>query len=224
MSQRNSSQGQSLPYAGLATLALATFAAGAVLAAVPWSRSLLNTWYLTRAAGMVAYLLLWLSVVVGLLQSTAFLKGATSPLANIDIHQYVSVGALYATTFHAVVLGWDRFVPFSVLEILVPFTSDYKRVLTALGGLALYVMIGVTVTTYLRGKLSPKLWRAIHLSSLGGFAFALLHGWMMGTDSASPIVSFMYRFTGLSILVLTGWRFYRARAEVKQRANSAGGR
>lgn len=223
MTQRNPSKGAAgLPWAGAIALGAAAFGAGAVLAGPSTFSGLLNPWYLTRAAGFVAFVLLWASVCIGILQSTGFFKGVTSPLANIDLHTYTSVTALYATTFHMVILLFDRYVPFTLGEILVPFAGDYKPGLIGLGGLAFYIALGVTVSTYLRARLSAKLWRTIHLTSLGAFAFALAHGILVGTDAAAPLAGFLYRFTGLSVVALVGYRVY---LEVGKRdADSARGR
>ncbi|HLN60376.1 MAG TPA: hypothetical protein VK464_02410 [Symbiobacteriaceae bacterium] len=222
MSQRNSGGAGGLPWAGAVALAVAAFGAGAVLAGPKLLSGLLNPWYLTRAAGFVAFALLWASVCIGILQSTGFFKGITSPLANIDLHTYTSVTALYATTFHIVILLFDRFVPFTPAEILIPFAGDWKPGLVGLGSVAFYIALGVSVSTYLRSKLTAKLWRTIHLTSLGAFALALAHGILVGTDAGAPLAGFFYRFTGLSVAVLIGYRVY---LEVGKRyADSARGR
>jgi methionine sulfoxide reductase heme-binding subunit len=220
MAQRNPPP--SLPWAGAATLAVAAFGAGILLTGPGVLANLIHPWYLTRAAGLVAYVLLWLSVSLGLLQSTQFLKGATSPLANIDVHTFVSVGALYATTFHFVILLWDRYVPFTLTELLVPFASDYKPVLTGLGIITFYIMLGVTISTYLRSKLNAKVWRAVHQVSLVAFLLALTHGVLMGTDSGHPLVSYLYRFSGLSVGALVAYRI--SQGVIKRHADSARGR
>ncbi|HYG60670.1 MAG TPA: ferric reductase-like transmembrane domain-containing protein [Symbiobacteriaceae bacterium] len=222
MSQRSpGGNTPSLPWVGIAALGAATFGAGAVIAGQASLQGLLHPWYLTRAAGIIAFLLLWASVCAGLLQSTQFLKGASSPLANIDIHTFLSLGALYATTFHVVILLFDRYVKFSLADLLIPFASEYKPVLVGLGGLAFYIALGVSVSTYLRSKLNAKVWRAIHLTSLVAFALALVHGAVLGTDRHAAAVAFLYRFAAISVVALTGYRVYLG---VKKRANSAGGR
>lgn len=222
MTQRNSNAGGvTLPWVGVGAVGAAAFAAGLVIAGGVRLESLLHPWYLTRAAGLLAFVLLWASLCAGLLQSTQFLKGAASPLANIDLHTYLSLAALYATTFHMVILLFDRYVHFGLIDILLPFASEYKPVLVGLGGLAFYIAMGVTVSTYLRARLSPRLWRAIHLSSLLAFGAALAHGWAVGTDSDLASVAFMYRFAAMSVVALSGYRLY---AGVKKRyASSAGG-
>lgn len=193
------------PCAGVAALLLAIALAGLLLSRLDL-QAVLHPWYLTRAAGLIAFLLLWAAVAVGLLQSLGMLKGVTEPGANLDVHEHLSLWSLYAATFHAVILLWDRYVPFDWFELMVPFLSDYKPVLVAWGIGAFYLTLVVTVTTYLRARLTTRVWRAIHLLSLLAFLFALVHGVAIGTDATHPAVAYLYRFTSLSAGLLLSFR------------------
>lgn len=207
------------PWAGSLALILGVTVAGIFLWRVDFT-AMFQPWYLSRAAGLIAYALLWASVSVGLLQSLGMLKGVTGPVANLDVHEYLGLWSIYAATFHAVILLWDHYVPFDLWEITLPFVSDYKPGLVAPGIAALYITLLVTVTTYLRTRLSTRLWRGIHLLSLVGFLFALFHGAAMGTDAGHPAVSYLYRFTGISVGLLLILRLFK---EVRARyANPAG--
>jgi methionine sulfoxide reductase heme-binding subunit len=177
---------------------------------------LMRPWYLSRGAGFVALGLLWLSVVVGLLQSCGLLKGLTSGAANIDLHDYVSVWSLYATLFHGLILTFDHYTALGTADVLVPFLTDYKPVQVALGIIALYLGVAATLTTYLRQKLSPAVWRVIHQLSLVGFFLALFHGLVLGTDSGLPAVAWFYRFAGISVGGLTLYRILLARSAARR--------
>lgn len=190
---------------GIAAMALSIAVSGALLRNAD-PAGMLNTWYLTRASGLVAYALLFGSVAVGLLQSLGMLQGVTSPVANVDVHEHLSLGALYATVFHAVILLWDRYVPFTLAEVLVPFASDFEPAAVSLGILALYAMLLVIVSTYLRPRLQSRHWRAFHLISLVAFLFALIHGVATGSDTGHPAVAYLYRFSGISVGLLSAWR------------------
>jgi len=193
---------------GAAALALTVAAAGFFLCEVN-PAAVLHTWYLTRAAGLVAYVLVYLSVAVGLLQSLGMLRGLTAPASNLAVHEHLSLWALYATVFHAVILLWDKYIPFRAPALLLPFASDYEPVEVTLGVLAAYTMVVAIVSTYLRTRLKPLHWRVLHLLSLAGFLFALVHGVALGTDSGHPAVGFLYRFTGLSVGLLASWRLIK---------------
>lgn len=193
---------------GAAALVLSLAAAGLLLRTVN-PAGLLHTWYLTRAAGLVAYVLLYLSVAVGLLQSLGVLRGLTAPAASLDVHEHLSLWALYATVFHAVILLWDSYIPFSAAALLLPFASGYEPAAVTLGVLATYTMLTAIVSTYLRTRLRPAHWRTLHLLSLAGFLFALVHGVAIGTDAGHPAVGYLHRFTGLSVGLLAAWRLIK---------------
>ncbi len=203
------------PWAGLVTLVVAIGLAGLLLAGSPVDPTRwLQPWYLTRASGITAYLLLWTAVAVGLLQSLGMLQGVTAPLANLDVHEHLSLWSLYATVFHAVILLWDSYVPFSLAAITVPMLSAFKPVLVSLGILTFYLGLLVTVTTYLRSRMAASTWRMIHLLSLVAFVMALAHGVLLGTDTSQPLVAYMYRFTGISV---AGLAVYRTVREIQRR-------
>ncbi len=182
-----------IPWTGAAALVAAGVLVTSLLAGVS-AADVLRTWPLARASGLVAYVLLWASVCLGLLPPA----GATRPAAaaaRMDLHCFVSAWALYSTTFHALVLLWDRHVRFTWTDVLVPFASAYRPILVGLGGLAFYLALGATVTTYLRGLLSPGLWRAIHQLTLAAYLLALWHGVLLGSDTHLPLVKLLYAGT-----------------------------
>jgi len=194
--------------AGVAALALSFVVAAFVLWKVR-PADLLNTWYLTRAAGLVAYALLYLSVAVGLLQTLGVLRAFAAPVAAMDVHEHLSLWALYATVFHAVILVWNSHQPFRVAALLLPFASDFEPAWVGLGVLATYTMVGAIISTYLRARLRPGQWRVLHLLTVVGFLFALVHAVAIGTDAVHPAVALLYWLTGLSIGLLAAWRLIK---------------
>lgn len=171
---------------------------------------LLRPWYLSRASGLVALVVLWLSVVLGLLQSCGLLKGLTRPGANIDLHGYTSLLGLYLTLFHGLILIFDHYTRFTVAGVLIPFASTYEPGETALGIVAFYLFVIAVVTTYIRHRLTSSTWRALHLLSLVGFVAALVHGLQIGSDTSMQSVVYLYRFLGVSVAVLTIYRGWLA--------------
>lgn len=177
--------------------------------------ALTRTWYLTRAAGIVAFVLLWFSVLGGLLQSTGLLARVMRPVTATDLHNAIGIWSLYATAFHMVVLLWDHDTPFTVAGLLVPFASYYKPLLMTLGLAGAYLTLLATISSYYRSKLGPVVWRRLHLLSLVGFLAALIHGLVAGTDSHDLFG--LYAIAGLSVL---GFTVYRAFLGVRRNATS----
>lgn len=161
------------------------------------------TWYFTRAAGLTAYLLLWLSTLWGLALPTRLLEGKLHGAFSFEFHQFISLLAVAFTLAHMLVLMFDSYLPFSLAQILLPFLSDYRPFWTGLGVLSLYIVALVSFTFYIKDKIGMRAFRAIHVVSLLGFFGAALHGLAAGTDGVLPAVRLLYAGTTLSVVFLT---------------------
>jgi len=102
-----------------------------------------------------------------------------------------------------VVLLFDHYLPFSILQILVPFLDTYRPFWVGLGIIRFYILLLVTFTFYLRQKIGTKLFRGIQLLSLVICLGTTLHGLFAGTDSALPITMFLYVGTFLVVVFLS---------------------
>lgn len=160
-------------------------------------------WYVTRASGIVAFLLLWLSMVLGLGVSSKFFDHLLDRVFTYDFHQFISLLSIAFVVLHVVVLLLDRYLPYSVWQILVPFISPYRPIWVGVGVIAFYLTLLVTVTFYLRKQIGMRAFRIIHILSLVGYLGATLHGIYAGTDSPLPAVQLLYKGTGLVVIFLT---------------------
>ena len=161
------------------------------------------TWVITRTAGLVAYLLLWLSTAWGLAVSSRILEGRLQGAYTYDFHQFISLLAIGFMVLHLAMLLIDSYAPFSIVQILVPFLSSYRPLWVGVGILALYLVLLVTITFYIRDRIGQATFRAIHGLSLLAFLGAALHGLLSGTDMALAVVKWMYAGTFLSVVFLT---------------------
>jgi len=212
--------GRAAPPLGWAAVALiaaaSTFSAlGLLLFGDPGLRGLVNwafaldtpqaSWYLTRAAGILAYLLLWLSTAWGLAVASKIFDRLLHRTFSFEFHQFISLLALGFIALHVLVLLADQYLPFSLAQIVVPFLAPYRPVWVGMGVVALYLMLLVTVTFYLRGKIGLGTFRAIHSASLIAYLGATLHAVFAGTDSSLPAALAMYGGTFISVVFLTSY-------------------
>lgn len=160
-------------------------------------------WYVTRASGLTGYFLLWLSMIWGLVIPTKLLQPALEGTFAYDFHEHLSLLGLGFVVLHVVVLLFDTYLPFNILEILVPFLNSYRPLWTGLGIISFYILLLVTFTFYLRQQIGIKAFRALHLLSLLGYLGTTLHGMFAGTDSSLPITMFLYVGTFLVVVFLT---------------------
>jgi len=142
-------------------------------------------WYLSRSSGVVALVLLVLSVVWGVLLATRALRHIDRPAWLLDLHKWLGGSAIVMTGLHMLGLYLDGYIQFGFAELLVPGTSEYRPLAVAIGVLSFYVMIAVQATSYLRRWLSKRLWHGIHLLSYGLVWGAAVHAGMAGTDTVN---------------------------------------
>jgi len=145
------------------------------------------TWIVIRAAGFVAYLLLALSAIWGLVVSTDMLGRSASKKTLTFMHESLAVGSLLATAVHMLFLYLDEFVEFGPKDLFVPGVSEWEPLSVAFGVVAFYGLVLITVSFYVRRFIGQKAWRFIHFGSFGVFVGAATHGIMAGTDTATPV-------------------------------------
>jgi len=160
-------------------------------------------WFITRAAGLTGYFLLWLSMAWGLAIPSKIVQPVLEGTFTYDFHEYLSLLGLGFVLLHIVVLLFDKYLPFTLMQLLIPFIDTYRPFWVGLGIIGFYIFLVVTVTFYLRGQIGTKAFRTIHIFSLLGYLGATLHGLFAGTDSALPVTMFLYGGTFLSIVFLT---------------------
>ena len=157
-------------------------------------------WYLTRASGLVAYLLLFGSVSLGLA-----LTGGSAGLRRYDIydlHRFIALVTLAVTGFHLLIVLPDAYISFTLPELLVPFASPYRPVYMALGVLGFYLMVLVLASFYRMPRVPYWLWRRLHYATFFIFALALAHGLGAGTDTGTGWALALYGATGWVVLAL----------------------
>ena len=159
-------------------------------------------WYITRASGLTAYLLLWFSMIWGLAIPTKILHPAVEGTYSYDFHEFISLLGLGFVLLHVVVLLFDQFLPFSVWQIAIPFINSYRPFWVGLGIIGFYISLLVTVTFYMRKIIGTKAFRSIHVLSLVGYLGVTLHGLFAGTDSALPLAKILYLGTFLVVIFM----------------------
>ncbi len=142
-------------------------------------------WYLARSSGIVALVLLLLSMVWGILLATRVLRPNDRPAWLLDLHRWFGSLAVVMTTLHLVGLVMDNYVHFGMREIFIPGESSYEPLAVAFGILAMYALVAVQVSSYFRRRLPKVLWRRIHLVSYVMLWASAMHAGMAGTDVGS---------------------------------------
>ena len=145
-------------------------------------------WHVSRATGIVAWLLAVGSVLWGLALASRATARKPGPAWLLDLHRHLGGLTVAFAAAHCLALVADGYVQFGIVELLVPFTSDWRPVPVALGVLALWGFAAVEATSLAKRKLSARAWRSIHLSSYLSAAAATAHLVTAGTDATHPLL------------------------------------
>jgi len=162
----------------------------------------MTEWIWLRAAGIGAYVALFLAVAWGLVSTTGVVTTRVSKASSNRFHASVATSGLALLGIHLVLLLMHDFVPFDLLDILVPVRSSYRPFGVALGIVAMYSLVVVSVTSWVRSRMSTAVWRGIHLLAVPAFILSLLHGVFAGTDTERPWMFAIYATTGIATLFL----------------------
>jgi sulfoxide reductase heme-binding subunit YedZ len=143
-------------------------------------------WYLARATGVVALLLLTASVVLGILGPLRVTVGRRWPRFALDLlHRDVSLLVIVLLVVHIVTSVLDGFAPIAWLDSVIPFGSSYRPLWMGLGALSFDLLIALVVTSLLRVRLGYRWWRSIHWLAYVSWPVAVLHGLGTGSDVKS---------------------------------------
>jgi DMSO/TMAO reductase YedYZ heme-binding membrane subunit len=152
----------------------------------------MTTWVLLRAAGIGSYLMLFLSVAWGLVATTSIVtKRISKPSANL-FHAFVATTGLVLLVVHLGLLLVDGFMPFSLASIALPMASDYRPLAITAGVVAMYAVVTVVVSSWLRRSIGTRWWRRLHVLAVPAFTLALAHGVFAGTDTERPWMFALY--------------------------------
>jgi methionine sulfoxide reductase heme-binding subunit len=168
-----------------------------------------TVWYAARAGGIVAYLLLSASVLGGILLAGKRHVPGLPRFAVEDVHRFLGLLAGLFIVVHVGSIALDTFVPFSLTQLVVPFTSSYRPLATGLGIVALELLLAVAMTNLLRKRLPYRLWRRAHYATLAVWLLATVHGILAGTDRDQAWLIALYAVTVALVTGAGGWRFGR---------------
>lgn len=155
-----------------------TLAAAPTLSQAPY-------WYLTRSTALTAFVLLTLTLVLGVAATQRALASRAWPrFATQDLHRNVSLLALAFLGIHVVTTIVDGYVTISWWNVVVPFLSAYRTFWVALGTIAFDVVVVVVATSLVRLRMRARTWRLVHWSTYAMWPLAWLHFVKTGTDAA----------------------------------------
>jgi len=164
-------------------------------------------WYAARASGVAAYVVLSLVVSLGIGLGGKAQNRRWPRFSVEEIHRFggLLVGSLIG--IHVLAIAADSFLPFSLTQLLVPFTSRYRPLWTGLGIAAAEILLALAITNHYRRRLPYGFWRTAHYLNFAVWTLASLHGLMAGTDRGAAWLAILYGVCVATVLMLLLWRF-----------------
>jgi sulfoxide reductase heme-binding subunit YedZ len=168
-------------------------------------------WYLSRASGIIAFVFLWLSMLLGLLKTTGLIPRGKSSAFTLDLHQFVSLWGLLFSGLHDLLLLGDSYLNLQFWQLLVPFTVfSYRPLNVGAGQIGLYLWGVLVLSSFVRKSIGRATWRVLHYLSFGAFWLVLLHGITAGSDTATAGMQMLYWGSATSMVFLLIYRILSA--------------
>ena len=157
-------------------------------------------WYLTRGTGVVALVLVTMSVLIGIAASLRT-GGARMPRFVVaGLHRNVSLLTVVFIVVHVVTTVLDAYAPIALLDAVVPFASPYRPVWLGLGAVAFDLILALVITSLVRVRIGLKTWRGIHWFAYACFPITVVHALGTGSDASQRwLLSVTVVCTGLVV-------------------------
>lgn len=193
--------------AGLAVV----FTTDQVLPATSEHQAELRAWLGSRAAGLMALVLLAFEVVLGLVLSHPTNKSTWKLSKRLfPWHEHTWVFTVAFVVVHVVSIATDRLANVGWLGALVPGLSEYRSVPVALGTLALYALLITGLTARMTRLLPSGWWLKLHRLGIGVLGLAWAHGILAGTDTFDAAA--IYGATFVAVAIAAAYRYWIVRA------------
>jgi DMSO/TMAO reductase YedYZ heme-binding membrane subunit len=178
-------------------------------------------WYVARASGIVAWLMLSASVIWGIVLASGAFPSHRRPAWLLDLHRWLGALTVGFLGLHLGALVADSYVDFGLADLVVPLASDWKPMAVAAGVVAMWSIVAVQASSLLRKRIPKWLWRSIHLSSYPTFLLVSAHGIFAGTDAST---SLYLTTTVLTVVAVSALLVQRMLGGTRKRRGAAGRR
>ena len=143
-----------------------------------------HAYWLSQAFGWAALLWAWVALFLGLLISGRTPRWIMRHRKGIeDQHRRISLTVIALTLAHAVALLFDAHDT-TLAEILVPGAYGHApgRFAVGLGIVALYLVIPLTLSFYIRNHIGHRTWRLVHRFVIVVYSMGVWHTFLWGTN------------------------------------------
>jgi sulfoxide reductase heme-binding subunit YedZ len=180
-------------------------------------------WLASRASGLVALVLVTISVGIGLTMAGKVMRRPGLSRKLLAVHEQTALAGLVAIAVHGITLLGDPWLHPGVAGVTVPLAIGYRPLATALGIAGGYLAALLGLSYYLRKRIGAKLWRKAHRATIVVYALGLGHAFSAGSDASASLFRWWAIVTGIPIASLFVYRLGAARRASRRRQREAAG-
>lgn len=169
---------------------------------------MISLWYVSRATGMLALLLLTCTAVLGALTAGRATSQAWPRFAVGALHRNLSLLTVAFVVVHVATAIVDGYAGIAWLDTVLPFGSVYHPIWLGLGAAAFDMLLALLVTSLLRARINPRLWRGVHWAAYACWPVAVVHGFAIGAGDTQSLLGIAV--VGGCVLAVLGAVIWRA--------------
>ncbi len=158
-------------------------------------------WYVTRGSGVVALLLLTASVLVGILSALRVRNDRWPRFAVAGVHRNLTLLSIAFVALHVLTTILDGYAPIGLKDAVLPFVSSYRPLWLGFGAVAFDLLLALVITSLLRRRIGPRVWRLVHWLAYASWPVALVHAFGTGSDARTGWLSLLGFATLLAVVV-----------------------
>ena len=137
--------------------------------------------------GWLATILLTINVALGVLQPLRYdpvvrWPHRRLPASIFKLHKWTGYTAIGVVLVHPLFLLWHATHPFTLSAIYIPFTAPAETLYAALGTIAMYLLLTVTLSSYFRAAIGLELWKWVHYVTYALLPVFLIHGLLVNSS------------------------------------------
>jgi sulfoxide reductase heme-binding subunit YedZ len=142
-------------------------------------------WLAGRASGLVALVLVTISVGIGLAMAGKVMRRPGLSRKLLAIHEHTALAGIIAIAVHGITLLGDPWLHPGITGISVPFTMAFRPLWTGLGIVGGYLAALLGLSFYARRRIGARLWRKAHRATVLVWLLGLAHAFGSGTDASA---------------------------------------
>jgi sulfoxide reductase heme-binding subunit YedZ len=142
-------------------------------------------WLASRASGLVALVLVTISVGLGLAMAGKVMRRPGLSRKLMAIHEHTAVAGIVAIAVHGITLLGDPWLNPGIAGIAVPFEMAFRPLWTGLGIVGGYLAALLGLSFYFRKRIGARLWRKAHRATVVVYLLGLTHAFGSGSDASA---------------------------------------